>query len=171
MNDIEKLASELAESRKREKALQLRIEDLDDFIENASIPLHWVNGSGVIIWANQAELDLLGYSKEEYIGSHIASFHADKHVIEDMLSRLTRKETLVNYPAILQCKNGDTKTVLINSNVRWDEEEFIHTRCFTRDITQWKDAELKKLALINELQEQNAELLRKLKAEADKEKT
>jgi two-component system, OmpR family, sensor histidine kinase VicK len=165
MNDIEKMARELAESREREKELQRRFDDLNDFIENASIPLHWVNGSGIIIWANQAELDLLGYSKEEYIGSHIASFHADKNVIEDMLSRLTRKETLLNYPAKLRCKNGDLKTVLINSNVRWDNGKFVHTRCFTRDITQLKKAELKKVDLINELQEQNSELLRKLKSD------
>jgi PAS domain S-box-containing protein len=31
--------------------------------------------------------------------------------------------------------------VLINSNVMWEEDRFVHTRCFTRDITERKQAE------------------------------
>jgi CheY-like chemotaxis protein len=57
--------------------LRRRELELVDFIENAPIGLHWVDADGVILWANQAELDLLGYTREEYIGRPLA----------DMLSR------------------------------------------------------------------------------------
>jgi hypothetical protein len=51
------------------------------------------------------------------------------------MKRLILKETLKDYPARLVCKNGNLKYVLINSNVLWRDGEFIHTRCFTKDIT------------------------------------
>src|SRR5688500_4267812 len=111
-------------------------EDLQDFIENAPMPLHWVNGSGIVIWVNQAELDLLGYTKEEFLNKHISTFHLDKEVIDDLLYRLINRQTLIDCPARLICKNGDIKHVLINSNVYWKDNVFIHTRCFTKDITE-----------------------------------
>jgi len=116
--------------------LKNQVEELTDFIENVPAPLHWVNGSGIIIWANRAELDLLGYEKSEYINRHISNFHADKKAIDDILTGLVNKETLVNYPAQLKCKDARIKQVLISSNVYWKDGEFIHTRCFTKDVTE-----------------------------------
>jgi two-component system, OmpR family, sensor histidine kinase VicK len=143
------------ESTKKIEELTWEINGLLDFIENASIPLHSVNGSGIIIWANKAELDFLGYSKEEYLGKHISHFHANKNIIEDILIRLTNKETLKNYAAQLKGKNGDIKSVLINSNVLWKNDEFIHTRCFTRDITDIRKSEMQKIDTLIELQKEN----------------
>jgi PAS domain S-box-containing protein len=133
----EKSADELSvldELRRRER-------ELSDFVENASVGLHWVGADGTILWANQAELDMLGYSGDEYIGRKITEFHADQDVISDILRRLTNKETLRDYEARLRSKDGSVRYVLINSNVMWDEDKFVHTRCFTRDITDRKLAE------------------------------
>jgi PAS domain S-box-containing protein len=124
----------LEELRRRER-------ELADFIENASVGLHWVGADGTILWANQAELDLLGYTREEYIGRMITEFHADPDVIGDILRRLMNRETLHDYEARLKCKDGSVRHVLINSNVMWEEDRFVHTRCFTRDITERKRAE------------------------------
>lgn len=152
--------SNLDELRRRER-------ELSDFIENASVGLHWVGADGTILWANQAELDLLGYTREEYIGRHIAEFHADADVIKDILSRLTNKETLHNYEARLKCKNGSIRYVLINSNVKWEEDKFVHTRCFTRDITERKGAEEELQKSRSQLQEL---LLREQSARAEAER-
>lgn len=116
-------------------------EDIDDFFENAALSLHWVGPDGTILRANRYELDFLGYSREEYEGRHIADFHVDKEVIDDILARLARGETLTDYEARLRAKDGSIKHVLINSNVRWDGDRFVHTRCFTRDITAYRIAE------------------------------
>ncbi len=62
-------------------------------------------------------------------------------MISDILRRLTNKETLHDYEARLKCKDGSVRHVLINSNVMWEEDRFVHTRCFTRDITERKRAE------------------------------
>lgn len=49
------LRGKIAQYEKENKELALRLEELNDFVENASLPLHWVNAEGIIIWANQAE--------------------------------------------------------------------------------------------------------------------
>lgn len=152
MEDRKELEEKLAYYKKENEELKLRVEELTDFFENASIPLHWVDGEGIIIWANQAELDALGYAKEEYIGFPISNFHADEEVIRDILSRLINNETLNNYAARLKCKDGSIKHVLINSNVLMKEGKFVHTRCFTRDITEMKQEEQRKhdfMAMVN----------------------
>jgi PAS domain S-box-containing protein len=115
--------------------------ELREFLENAAVGLHWVGPDGHILWANKAEMDLLGYESQEYIGRHIADFHVDPAVIEDILRRLSGNETLHNYEARLRCKDGAIKHVLISSNVLWKDGKFLHTRCFTRDITDRKLAE------------------------------
>lgn len=121
--------------------LRRRQEDLDHFFEDAAVPLHWVGPDGRILRANQAELELLGYAPEDYIGHHIGEFHADQSAIEDILRRLGRRETLHDYEARLRCKDGSIRDVLISSNVQWEDGRFIHTRCFTRDITEHRQAD------------------------------
>jgi PAS domain S-box-containing protein len=132
---------DIAERRKTEASLQRRERELTDFIENASVGLHWVGADGTILWANRAELEMLGYDAEEYIGRNIAEFHADREVIEDILTRLSGRQEIHGYEARLRHKDGSVREASINSNVLWDDEgRFVHTRCFTRDITQEKRA-------------------------------
>ncbi|MEX2574635.1 MAG: PAS domain S-box protein [Balneolaceae bacterium] len=131
---------DISEEKKAEKQLRQNERELDDFFENATIGLHWVGADGRIKRVNQAELDLLGYTRDEYIGREIAEFHADKEVIDDILQRLKAGEELHDYEARLRCKDGSVRHVLISSNAYWVDGEFIHTRCFTRDITEKKKA-------------------------------
>jgi PAS domain S-box-containing protein len=140
----QKAAAMEAEFAKREKAEAELIRSKDQlthYLETSSIGLHWVGPDGTILWANKADYEFLGYSREEYIGQHIARFHADPSVIEDILARLGRDEKLKNYEARLRCKDGSIRTVLIDSSVLWEEGRFVHTQCFTRDITRQKEAE------------------------------
>ncbi len=139
--DLEKLEATQQESKRLEHKLRNREQELLDLFENGPSALHCVDANGIIIWANQAELDLLGYSREEYVGQHIAKFHADKVGIDDILQRLAANETLHNYEARLLCKDGSIRYVAINSNVLWEDGRFSHTRCFTHDITARKLAE------------------------------
>src|SRR5687767_14032300 len=83
--------------------------ELADFLAHAAVGLHWVGPDGTILWANQAELDLLGYTREEYIGHPIAAFHSDPDVIAVILARLGRHETLHDYEARLCGKDGAIK--------------------------------------------------------------
>lgn len=121
-------------------ALQSREEDLRDVLENAAEGIHLVGSDGVIQWANDAELQMLGYHAEEYLGRHVAEFYVEGEVIGDILDRLARGETLREREAQMRHRDGSIRHVLINSNVRWDGGRFMHTRCFTRDITALREA-------------------------------
>ncbi|MFL5748278.1 MAG: PAS domain S-box protein [Niastella sp.] len=123
--------SDVTEKNRTERALK-------DYFENATICLHWVNADGIIVWANHAELKLLGYAEEEYIGRHISEFHAQKSTIEDIMRRLINKQRIENYDADLVCKDGSIRHVTINSSALWEGEKFVHTRCFTIDVTEQK---------------------------------
>jgi PAS domain S-box-containing protein len=109
--------------------------DLADFFENAAIALHWVDGRGIILRANRAELEFLGYAPEEYIGRNIAEFHADTDLACGILARLTAGETLRDEPARMRARDGTLRHVRITSNVKWKDGQFVHTRCITRDVT------------------------------------
>jgi PAS domain S-box-containing protein len=115
--------------------------DLEDFFENSAIGLHIVNGEGIIQRANKAELELLGYAAADYIGRHIAEFHADAPIIGDILHKLSCGDKLERYPARLRAKDGSIKHVLITSNTRFKDGKFVNTRCFTTDVTDLHDAE------------------------------
>jgi PAS domain S-box-containing protein len=134
--------TEVRRARKQsEERLRRNERGLTDFFENATIGFLWVGPDGIIQRANRAELELLGYTREEYLGHHLAEFHADPETLRDLIARLNGGETLHNYDAKLRCKNGSIKHVRLSANVLWEDGKFVHARCFTRDITERKLAE------------------------------
>jgi PAS domain S-box-containing protein len=131
-------------------ALRKQVRELGAFLESASIGLHRVGPDGTILWANKSELDLLGYTAEEYIGHNITEFHADRDVIDNILNCLSRGDKLCERRARLRCKDGSVKEVVIDSSVLFEDGRFIHTQCFTRDVTEKVRVEdaLKRIAFI-----------------------
>jgi PAS domain S-box-containing protein len=125
-----------------EQMIAARVDDeLKRRLDHAAEGLHWVGPDGTILWANQTELDLLGYFPDEYIGHHIAEFHVDRPTIDDILRRLTSGETLRGYTARLKHKDGSVRDVEINSNVLFQGDRFQHTLCFTRDTSHLRRLE------------------------------
>ena len=124
-----------------ERALRQSEAELADFFENAPTALHWVDGDGTILRVNQAELNMLGYERGEYLGHNIAEFHADRAVIDDILTNLLAGQVIRKYPARLRCKDGTIKDVQIDSSAYQVEGRFVHSRCFTREITLEKHAQ------------------------------
>jgi len=141
---LARVGAHLAPARvRRETAEKIRSReaDLRDFVENASVGLHRLSPDGIILWANRTELDLLGYTGDEYVGHSIAQFHVDASVSEDILTRLGRGENVRNCRARMRCKDGSIRRVLINSSGYFEDGKFVHSRCFTRDITEHKWAQ------------------------------
>lgn len=116
-------------------------EELSESLENAPLSVHWLGADGSILWANRFELDNLGYNRDEYIGHHISEFHADKDVAQDILQRFARHESLHNVEVTLLSKEGQCRHVLISSRPSWKDDKFIHTQCFSIDITARKQAD------------------------------
>jgi PAS domain S-box-containing protein len=138
---IATLERELEAARLREASWNRKEEDLTDFVENAVMGLHRVGPDGTILWANAADWELLGYTAEEYVGHNIAEFHADQTVLFSILERLLDGTALRDQPAVLKCKDGSVRHVIISSNAHFENGRFMNTRCFTRDVTQQRLAE------------------------------
>jgi PAS domain S-box-containing protein len=148
-------------------ALKDRELELRDVLENAAEGIHRVGPDGIIQWANNSELELLGYTAEEYIGRHITEFHADQEAIDDLLTRLSCGDAVHSHPARLRHKDGSIRHVLVNSNVRFEDGKFVHTRCFTRDITELHEAGLEREAVM-ERERLAREAAERAKAEAER---
>jgi PAS domain S-box-containing protein len=135
------------ELRRAEQELRDRQRELQDFVENAPVGLHRIDADGRILWANRAELELLGYGAPEYFGRNIADFHADPRVAQRLLAHLAKGETVRDFEATLRTRDGSLRHVNISSNVHRREGRFLHARSFTRDVTQRKrDEDSRRLA-------------------------
>ena len=144
---------DISERKIAELRLKLSQQELKDFVENAVIGLHWLAPTGKVLWANRAELELLGYAPEDYVGHDFSEFHADPTTAEDLRERLKAGLELRNFPARLRCHSGKICDVLISSTIFRRDGEIVQHRCFTRDITEKKKAE-EALKALNETLEQ-----------------
>ena len=72
--------------------------------------------------ANQAGLDLLGYSREELLRMSIPDVDADPVVVLPAHGELLSGERLINYEHSLRRKNGEVITVLNNSRPLTDSD-------------------------------------------------
>ena len=116
-------------------------EQLEDFFENCPVGLHIVASDGTILRANRAELDLLGYTADEYIGSNVSNYHVDRNVVRDLLDLLARGERIDRFVARLRARDGSIKHVQITSNALIENGRFLSSRCLTVDVTATKLAE------------------------------
>ncbi len=129
------------ERRWARDALARSEQELSDSFENAPVGLHWVGPDSTILRANQAELDMLGYARDEYVGHPIGAFHVDPVVATDILAHLRAGETIRGRRARMRRKDGSVVQVRIDANALFEDGELVHTRTFTRDVTERVRAE------------------------------
>jgi PAS domain S-box-containing protein len=136
----EELHIKTAEQESIEIALEVSQQGISDFIENAQIGMHWVDIEGIIVWANQAEINLLGYDRSEYIGQPLINFHLDRSKFADVFQQLLNNQSITGCEAQMRRKDGSICDVSIDSNAFFKNGKFIHARCFTRDISKQQAA-------------------------------
>lgn len=116
-------------------------ESLQNFLENSPVGIHMVDDNGIIAFANKAELDLLGYEEREYVGQPLRKFYHDTAYFDKLYQKFVNEGFLKNQQAKMICKDGSQKDVMVSCNFYSEENKLIHTRCFTRDITEIKKSE------------------------------
>jgi PAS domain S-box-containing protein len=134
-------STDITDRRAAEEAVKRSERNLADFFENASVGLHWAGPDGTVLRANRAELEMLGCAAGDYVGRPAAAFHGDPGAMAEVQARLLRGERVDNFPARLRRADGTTRDVLISSSGLWEDGRFIHSRTFTRDVTEQKRAE------------------------------
>ena len=129
------LEMEMGLRRRTEAMLADRERELTDLLENGVFAMHSVSADGTILWANRAELQMLGYEREEYVGRNIREFYADPSEVQEILQRLAAGDTLQDHATRLIAKDGSVRHVLVSSNARTENGRLAATRCITRDVT------------------------------------
>jgi PAS domain S-box-containing protein len=137
----EELHLKATEQQSCDIALEASQQGISDFIENALIGMHWVDINGNLVWVNQAELNMFGYDRSQYLGQPLVNFHVDRAQITDILQRVAHNESIKNCEAQVYRQDGSICDVLIDVHGFFKDGKFIHSRCFTRDITDQKSAE------------------------------
>lgn len=123
---------------KTEDLFEYTDKEFHAFFDNAPIGIHWLSADGTILKANQAELDMVGYTRDEYVGRNITEFYVDDEFVSDVLQCLQEGEEVINRESQMKHKDGSIIEISLSSNVYRKNGEFIHTRCFTQDITNHK---------------------------------
>ena len=129
------------ERMRAEDARRRAEEELSDFFENASVacigrvPTAPSSGPTAASWRCWAT------ARTSTSGATFPSSMSTRKPRPIFLQRLSAGEVLHNYHAQLRCKDGSVRDVSIASSVLWDDDRFVHTRCFTRDITELKRAD------------------------------
>ena len=116
-------------------------DELRDFLDDATVGLRVVSPEGRILWANRAELDMVGYAGHEYIGHHIDEFLVEPGIAAELLGRLSRTERVESYQARLRRKDGSIRQVLIDASSLYRDGVFVHSRLATRDVTVFLEKE------------------------------
>jgi len=111
-------------------------DEAEDFFENGAVGLRLVAADGTILRANQAELDLLGYRRDEYVGHKLGEFDADGDRLTRLLERIRGGESVDRYPARLVGGDGRVRHVQISSSGRFVDGQLVHSRCFTVDVSE-----------------------------------
>ena len=126
--------------KQAEEELRRSEQELADFFENAPMGFHWVAPDGTILLANRAELEMLGYAYDEFVGHPLSEFYVDPHDLDEVLVRLKSGETITDHEVRLRGKDGAVREVRLSSNVRWEDGRFMHARCYSHDVTEHKRA-------------------------------
>jgi PAS domain S-box-containing protein len=137
----EALAGEERERRRVQLELERTRHELSDVFENRLLGLRWVAPDGIITRANNAELDMLGYSEDEYIGHHISEFYVDHAAAEEMLKRIDNGEIVAGHESRLRAKDGSVRYVQVNLSVFREEDHPAGTLFVTCDVTERKRIE------------------------------
>lgn len=109
------------------------LNDLSDYFHGAPLGLHIAGADGTITRTNLAELELLGYRdrEDEYVGHHLAEFHADSTAVQSILDRLIAGESVAEHEATLVRRDGKPQKVLLYANAKLHNGEFRGVRCVT----------------------------------------
>ena len=139
--------------RRIEASLASRQRMLAHFVEDAPVGLKLVDpASGEIVWANPAELALVGLSEEQYVGRGAHEFF--DHGVQRTAVRevLSAAEPFDNLEAALRRSDGSIRHVLLSGRCVSEDDGQMRVCCFTRDISERKRGELEQHFLLESSQ-------------------
>jgi chemotaxis family two-component system sensor kinase Cph1 len=115
--------------------------------------------SGELLEANQAVLDIFGYTVEEMVGMDVRRLYVNSSDRAEYQEVLERTGSVKDYEVRLRKKDGTLLDCLLTSNVRFGKDgSVLGYQGIIRDVTQQKRDEQALKAQAKELQRSNADL-------------
>ena len=134
--------SDLAARKQAEESLRRGEHNLTSFFNQSPIGLVWLSASGVILRANQAQLDMMGFAAEEYVGHPFTKFCGQPSQGRELLERLAAQKKVRNLRMARRCKDGTIRHVLVDAvsfmadaAPSWGDHQLHYFALFLRDIT------------------------------------
>lgn len=112
-----------------------------DLYEHSPDMYHIIDRNGTIVSCNQTEVGVLGYSKDELIGSNVAMLYVpeDHEQLRQRLTAIFEKgENLSGVEERVRKKDGTIVNVSVNTSLMYENGHPIKVRVVMRDITETK---------------------------------
>lgn len=126
------------------RALERSESQFRAFFENAPDYCFILSPAGLVVDANRAACETLGWQPQELVGQPLAAIFAPEAEPRARHAFETRERTgpVVNEELTVLAKSGERRTVLVSVTGYWDERgELQHSLCVQRDITERKQSE------------------------------
>jgi len=159
---LEAVQRELSERKQAEEALQKSRDEFWELYDNAPVGYHQIDVEGRIILVNQTEATLLGYTKEEMLGSPVFDFIAKKDrdiARESVRKKIAQEQPVSSFERTYVKKDGSEIPVAIEDRFVFDKQgKVVGIRSTLQDISMRKRAEEELQNANRRLEETLAEL-------------
>ena len=134
MNSIFKKRSRISHNKLFESEAKFR-----ELFENAQYVMYVVDPDGNFLKMNQAGFQIIGYRREEVIGSNISKIVTPESlkIVQEIKQKRLRGEIMYQTEVLeIVCKNGEHRWIEINNREIKKGEQTIEIHGIARDITE-----------------------------------
>jgi len=134
------ISKDITHAKELQDELRHAKEYLEGMVENSADMIITTNSEGLIETFNRGGEELLGYSREEVIGTHIESLYVDPSERQAAAVTLEQTGNVANLETRLRAKDGRFRNILLTlSPLRDGQGNRIGTIGISKDITREKE--------------------------------
>jgi PAS domain S-box-containing protein len=120
---------------------KVRCTQLRCVLENAPVGICLLSPEGKVLEANLAELEIYGFTSEEYLSRDLPSCCLNPKALTAALAGITEELPALGTEVDILCQTGYKKTIRIDAHGIWDDGKLSFIQCFTQDVTLLKQVE------------------------------
>jgi PAS domain S-box-containing protein len=151
--EIQAMLRDVSDRKRAEHAIQEYIAEVSDLYDNAPCGYHTLDTDGNFTRINATALSMLGYTQDELIGTHYSTIFTQDSIktFNKCCPELKQNCNQTNLEFEVICKDGTRIPILLNSTAVTDESgNLISSRCSVFDIRDRKQAEQRRLQLLDQ---------------------
>ena len=116
----------------------LNLEVFKYFFDKATIGIKIMEPNGTIVYVNNAETELIGFSEQELLGRHFSDFLPEADKAKKFFDAIKKFEALDEFRTRLVRADNSQIEISIDTSVNTRNGVVESVCCFTRDITAYK---------------------------------